>query len=115
MPRPKGEDEQAVTQLRTATTPEGRENQLIALAMNLAEKQLTAGTASAQVIAHYIKLGSSRERLEQERLIRENEFMQAKIDSMAQQGRMEELYAAAIDAMKTYSGQSRKNSETFDD
>lgn len=88
-----------------ATTPEARENQLIAKAVDVAEKQLTEGTASAQVITHYLKLGSSRERLEQERMKHEVELMKAKREAMASAQRVEELYGAAIDAMRAYAGQ----------
>lgn len=87
-----------------ATTPEGRENQLISKAVDLAEKQLEDGTASAQVISHYLKLGSSREKLEQERLANENELLKAKREAMASAARVEELYSAAIDAMRKYAG-----------
>jgi hypothetical protein len=55
-------------QRRPAMTEEGRESQMVSLAMDLAETQIVDGTASAQVITHYLKLGSSREKLEQERL-----------------------------------------------
>lgn len=96
-----------------ATTPEARENQLISLAVELAEKQLSEGTASAQVISHYLKLGSSREILEQERLARENELLTAKVEAMASSKRMEELYGKAIDAMRSYEG--REPIETADD
>ena len=95
-----------VSKRRPATTPEGRENQLIALAVDLVEKQLTEGTASAQVITHYLKLGSSREKLEQERLAKENTLLQAKADALASQQKVEELYEKAISAMKAYSGQA---------
>lgn len=91
--------------LRPATTPEGRENQLVSLASDLAEKQLREGTASAQVISHFLKLGSSREKLEQERIRYENELSQVKIAAIASQERVEELYKTALDAMRTYSGQ----------
>ncbi len=87
-----------------ATTPEGRENQLISLAVDLAEKQLVQGTASAQVISHYLKLGSSREKLEQERLAKENELLDAKRDAIASAQRVEELYKTALDAMRSYAG-----------
>jgi hypothetical protein len=63
---------------RPATTPEGRENQLIAAAVNLAERQLRDGTAAAQVITHYLKLGSTRESLEQEKLRKENDLLEAR-------------------------------------
>lgn len=101
-----------------ATTPEARENQLIAKAVDLAEKQLAEGTASAQVITHYLKLGSSREKLEQERLANENSLLVAKREAMASAARVEELYGAAIDAMRAYAGQqptSNSEEEAFDD
>lgn len=88
-----------------ATTPEARENQLIAKAVDLAEKQLVDGSASAQVISHYLKLGSSREKLEQERLSEEIELQKAKREAMASAVRVEELYGAAIAAMRSYAGQ----------
>ena len=88
-----------------AFTPEGRENQLIAQAVDLAEKQLLDGTASAQVISHYLKLGSTREQLEQERLRKENELLTARVEQLASQTRMEELYSEALNAMRTYAGQ----------
>ncbi|MET0786488.1 MAG: hypothetical protein ABWY25_07280 [Paenisporosarcina sp.] len=97
---------------RPATTPENRENQLVSLAIDLAEKQLSEGTASAQVISHYLKLGSTREQLEQERLSRENQLLTAKVESMASAKRVEELYAAALNAMRTYAGQ---DIEHYDD
>lgn len=90
---------------RPATTPEARENQLIALAVDLVEKQLVEGTASSQVITHYLKLGSSRERLEQVRLEGENKLIEAKIESMASAARVEEMYKDAILAMRSYTGQ----------
>ena len=90
---------------RTAVTDEGRENQLVSSAIDLAEKQLSEGTASAQVITHYLKLGSTREKLEQERLRRENQLLESKVEQMASAGRVEELYGQALDAMRTYAGQ----------
>jgi hypothetical protein len=92
-----------------ATTPEARENQLISMAVDVAEKQLKDGSASAQVITHYLKLGSSREKLEQERLARENELLSAKREAMASAARVEELYGAAINAMRAYAGQDPIN------
>lgn len=88
-----------------ARTPEGREGQLISLATDLTERQLRDGTASAQVITHYLKLGSTREKLEQERLMRENELLRAKVEQLASAKRVEELYENALNAMRTYAGQ----------
>lgn len=97
-----------------ATTPEGRENQLIGLAVDLAARQLEEGTASSQVITHFLKLGSSREKLEQERLEKENELLTAKTEALAAAGRIEELYADALAAMSSYQGRELP-SGTFDD
>jgi hypothetical protein len=99
-----------------ATTPEARERQLIARAVDLAEMQMENGSASAQVITHYLKLGSSREKLEQERLARENELLAAKKEAMASAARVEELYSAAIGAMRAYAGQQPlEQEENYDD
>jgi hypothetical protein len=95
---------------KPAETPEGREGQLISLAVDLAERQLVEGTASAQVISHYLKLGSTREQLEQERLSRENMLLEARIQQIESGKRIEELYTTALEAMRTYSGQ-----EIFED
>jgi hypothetical protein len=91
---------------RPATTEIGREHQLVTLAIDLAEKQLEEGTASSQVITHYLKLGSTRERLEQERLLRENELLTSKVEMMASAKRVEELYETALDAMRSYAGRN---------
>lgn len=99
-----------------ATTPEGRENQMIALAVDLAERQLAEGTASSQVISHYLKLGSSRERLEQERIARENDLLLARSEAMESAKRVEELYETALNAMRSYAGQPPlEMGERFDD
>lgn len=90
---------------RPATTPEAREKQLVSLAYDLAEKQLREGTASSQVISTFLKYGSSRERLEQDRLERENHFLRIKAEQMQSQQRVEELYTKAMDAFRGYSGQ----------
>lgn len=87
-----------------AKTFEGREKQMVSLAVDLAERQLREGTASAQVISHYLKLGSTRELLEQERLAQENELLKARVDAMASAKRVEELYMQALSAMRSYSG-----------
>lgn len=90
--------------LKPAETEEGRENQLISLASDLAEKQIREGTASAMVITHYLKLGTTRERLEKQRLMRENQLLSAKVEQLASAKRIEELYEQALNAMRTYAG-----------
>ncbi len=89
---------------RPATSPEARENQLIALAVDLAEQQLMEGTASSQVITHYLKMGSTKERLEKEILKQQKELMEAKTESIRAAQRVDELYADALRAMREYSG-----------
>jgi hypothetical protein len=97
---------------RPATTELGQENQLISLASSLAEKQLMDGTASSQVITHFLKLASSREKLEQERLKNENLLLSAKVDQIRSQQHVEELYAEALSAMRQYAGREFR---TFED
>jgi hypothetical protein len=98
-----------------AATPEARENQLISAAVDLAEKQLQEGTASAQVITHYLKLGSSREKLEQERIRMENELTQTRIETLASQQRVEAMYAEALNAMRSYAGQPPMEDDDYED
>lgn len=90
--------------MRPALTPEARENQLISLAVDLAEQQLRDGTASSQVITHYLKLGSTREKLEQEVKLKELELMAAKTKALANAEEIKVLYENAIKAMRNYSG-----------
>ena len=92
-----------------ATTPEIRENQLISLAVDLAEKQLRNGTATSQVITHYLKLGSEREKLERERLKRENDLLTAKVEALQSAKNIEELYSEAIKAMLSYRGEESED------
>ncbi|HEY6019247.1 MAG TPA: hypothetical protein VIY48_04900, partial [Candidatus Paceibacterota bacterium] len=70
-----------------------------------AEKQLRDGTASAQVVTHFLRLGTSRERLEQEKLQKENELLRSRTDQIASAARVEELYKQALDSMRSYAGQ----------
>lgn len=90
--------------IRPALTPEARENQLIYLATDLAEQQLRDGTASSQVITHYLKLGSTKEKIEKEILLKQKDLISAKTEALQSAKRIEELYANAISAMKKYSG-----------
>lgn len=90
--------------VRPALTPEARENQLISLAVDLAEKQLMEGTASSQVITHYLKLGSTREKLEKEKIELENELTKAKTEAVNSSKQADEIYRNAIEAFRSYSG-----------
>lgn len=87
-----------------AMTPEARENQLIALAVDLAEQQLRDGTASSQVITHYLKLATTREKMEKDILEKQLALIEAKTENLKSAKRIEELYASAMEAMKDYRG-----------
>ena len=91
--------------MRPALTPEARENQMISLAMDLAEQQLRDGTASSQVITEFLKRGSEKSRLENEKLKEENQLLRAKTESIESAKEIKELYAEALTAMIRYAGQ----------
>ena len=90
--------------MRPALTPEARENQLISLAVDLAEKQLREGTASSHVITHYLKLGSTKERIEKEILEKQKDLIDAKTQNLKSMERQEQMYAEALKAFRGYSG-----------
>ena len=111
MARTKQPNTSTSKRIRPALSPEARENQLISLAVDLAEKQLQEGTASSQVITHYLKLGSMRERLEREKLEEENKLLKAKTDAIKSAEKVEELYSKALRAMSRYSGNTSNEGE----
>jgi hypothetical protein len=99
-----------------ALTPEARENQLIYLATELAEQQLRDGTASSQVITHFLKLGTTREKIEKEILEKQKDLVEAKTKALKTAEATEELYTNAINAMRLYSGSksSKENDENYE-
>ena len=99
------------TRPRPALTPEARENQLIALAIDLVEQRLLDGTASSQETTHFLKLATSKAKLERERFELENELIKAKTKNLQDQADMKTLYADAIAAMRRYSG----NNSSYDE
>ena len=103
MGAPKKATRKSNRRVAPATSVEARENQLISLAVDLAEKQLSEGTASAQVITHYLRLGTTRERLEKEKLTKENLLLEARTKAYESSERIEALYEKAIEAMRSYS------------
>lgn len=100
---------------KPALTPEARDNQMISLATNLAEKQLIDGTASSQVITHYLKLAATRERerIEKDILEEQKKLVVAKTEAIQSSKRIEELYANAIEAMQLYSGGTHEDVENI--
>ena len=109
MARVKESSTKSTKAIRPALTPEARENQMIALAVDLAEQQLREGTASSQVITHYLKLGSTKERLEKEKLEEENKLLRAKTENIKSMKRSEELMEEALRAFRQYNGQVDKD------
>lgn len=100
---------------RPATTPEAREQQMVALAFDVAQRQMEEGTVSSQVLTHWLKLGSEREKLERQKLKLEAEHLQMKSEQIASGARMEELYADAISAFHEYSGKTPDGNDDEDD
>ena len=92
----KAKQSESSRMMRPALTPEARENQLVSLAVDLAEKQLREGTASSQVITHYLKLGSTKERIEKEILEKQKELIEAKTQNLKSIENSEKLYADAL-------------------
>lgn len=111
MAKQKRSNDISAKKIKPALTPEAEENQMIALAVDLAKQQLLDGTASSQVITHFLKLGSSKEKLEAEKMKKENELMQAKKENLQAAKHTEELYQNALDAMRRYSGNSNNNND----
>lgn len=103
-PRKDEADSVPVSSRPPATTPQARENQLINLATDLAEKQLREGTASQAVVGHFLKLASTRENLEREKLKNENLLLQARVNAISSQGDMQQLLENALDAFRGYQG-----------
>ena len=97
-----------------ATTLEGREEQLIAAAMNLVERRINEGTASAQETVHFLKLGSVKNQLEQEKLRAENEVLKARVKEAESRRSGEDMYAKALAAFRGYSGQDPIDPEEDD-
>ena len=94
---------------------EAQEKEMVALATAAAKKQMLDGTASAQVITHYLKLGTVREKLELEKLRKENELLAAKKTAIESAERIEALYAEAIKAMSIYNGQYQEDEVDIQD
>ena len=96
-----------------ATTPEAREKQLISLAYDQAEEHLRNGTASQQLITHFLKLGSTRDELEKKMIANKTKLLDAQVENLESQRRSEELYEKALDAMRRYAGHSSDGDDTI--
>ena len=91
--------------MRPALSPEARENQMISLAVDLAERQLIEGTASSQVITHFLKLGTTKAELEKEKLKKENKLLEAKTNAIEDEKEYKVLVENAMKAFRNYNGQ----------
>ena len=100
--------------IRPALTPEADEQQMISLAIDLAKKQLMDGTASSQVITHYLNLASSKKKQESEILELQKELLKAKTEALRSTKTIEELYSKAIEAMREYSGSGESEEDHGD-
>lgn len=114
MAKPEKDVDKPKRSMPPALTPEARENQLIARAVDLAEQQLLDGTASSQVITHYLKLGSTMARYEKEKLRQENELLKAKTEAIQSAKQVEELYKNALSAMRAYGGNANRGDDLDD-
>ena len=97
--------------IRPALSPEARENQLISLAIDLVEQRLLDGTASSQETTHFLKLATSKAKLENKLLEAQTEMAIAKKEALQSQKRSEELFTEAIKAFRNYSGQDDEEDE----
>lgn len=97
--------------MRPALSPEARENQLISLAYDLVEERLLDGTATSQETTYFLKLASSKTRLENEKLMEENKLLRAKTEAIQSEKKNEEFYAKVLSALKKYNGQSSQDDE----
>lgn len=114
MAKSAGSKKDSLAKRPPATTPEGREQQLIALAMEATEKRIRDGTASAQELVHFLKAGSPTAKLERQILEKQRELLVAKTAAIESQKRVEELYANALSAMRAYSGDPEKENDYED-
>lgn len=100
---------------KPAESIEERENQLINLAMDVAEEQMRSGEASAMVITQFLKLGSTRAQLEAKKLQADLTLSATKADVLAAEQRQEQLFSRALDAFREYSGQEPNPVEIDDE
>ena len=105
MARPRKDDQEEPKKRPPATTPQARENELINLAFDHAEKQIREGTASSQMVTHFLKLGSAKEGLERKKLEAENSLLAARVEQLSSMANQAETYQKAIEAFRGYRGE----------
>ena len=104
MARRKANPIHTVSPSAPAKTPGEREQQLTELAMNLVEQRLVDGTASSAETVHFLKVASTRERLEQAKLEHETQMLQAKTKAIGSMEDTKKLMDSALRAFRSYQG-----------
>jgi hypothetical protein len=97
--------------MRPGLSPEADENQLISLSIDAAKKMLIEGNAPTSIVLHYLKLATTRERMEREMMETQKELMEAKKQALESQAKVEQLYAEAMKAMQRYSGYGEETND----
>lgn len=101
------DDEHSAPRRRSrAKTPEEHESLLISKSLNLIERQIDDGSVSSTVLSIYAKAGTERDRLEKERLRRENAVLNKKLETMEAAVDVKNLMTDALSAFKGYEGRS---------
>ena len=111
MARRKANENRISQSFPRAKNRQERENQMIELAVVRAEEQIRNGTASSQVLVHYLKLATTREKLEQEKLRQENEMLKAKTKAYENSEDVKRLMEEALHAMRSYSGSPEEDDD----
>lgn len=96
---------------RPALSPEAEEDEMIALAVARAKEQLIDGTASSQIIVHYLKMASTEERIKREILEKQKDLIEAKTTNLQNTSRSAEIAQKALDAFRHYSGHGDDDDE----
>lgn len=96
-----------------AANPESRENQLISLATNEAEKRIRDGSASDTLLSHFLRLGTQKEKLEKEILEKQKNLLDAKTESIKSTKRFEEIYQKALESMKICRGDGDSGEDEY--
>ncbi len=97
-----------------AMSPEARENQLINLAVDEAERRLKNGTASSQIITVLLKLATTKAQLELEKLKSDISLQRAKEKEIEDKASGDELFKMAVSAFSSYRS-AIPDDEEYDD
>lgn len=96
---------------KPARTPKQRENQIINLVMDVVEQKIIDGTASSQILCHFLKLATEKERLENDKLRGELELAKARVRQIDMQEDLKSLYEGAVSAMRGYRSTNENDEE----